>query len=475
MTGRSFGAAGGLAFLEPRFSRFAHEIVRLGSGVYLRFGEGVAAVTVDGAATLVEEFRRFFAGETRLIIAFRHPSVTDAPLLGNLFARRVPRLARRAGTPLGARSFVHFLYGRGVPVWAGRPVGWILPRLCAVPVYHRRADSRGMNAVRAAAAAGRFPLALAPEGQVTYHNDTFGELEGGTGRIALWCRDDLHKAGCTEPVRLLPLSVAYHYPDTAADILPKVLREVAAAVGLESDLEIDAHGALDRTATYHYLMTLTAHLVAQLEGLYAPFLPAGTTTGGSEDPGALRARIQAVCDAALRAGELVHHLPSSGSFLDRIFRLRDAGWRAMFRDDIERLSPLERAHADTRAEEAKVATRHMELVDVLEYVDPGSIGPEAPMHRFIEHAVDLHDVINRMRGGTIANRLRVKGRHAVVTAGRAASLDELVRGASPAASRQEGVDRITGYIRSEFERLIAQPTPGWPAPGSSRRRSTRRA
>ena len=209
---RHHGARGGLAFLAPRFSPAVHTFLSAVSPAYLRFGEGISAVRTEKAETLVGELEGFFAGQSRLIIAFRHPSVSDAPLLAYLFSRRLPRIARRLGKPLPRRTHVHFLYGRGVPVWAGAALGWILPRIAAIPVYNRRHDSRGMAAVRTAALEGRFPLALAPEGQVSYHNKAFGDLEAGTGRIALWCRDDLRAAGRREEVRILPLSIEYRYP-----------------------------------------------------------------------------------------------------------------------------------------------------------------------------------------------------------------------------------------------------------------------
>ncbi len=462
MSRPSRGAQGGLAFLAPRFSPAVHTFLSAVSPLYLRFGEGISAVRTERAETLVSELEAFCAGRSRLIIAFRHPSVSDAPLLAYLFTRRLPRIARRLGSRLPRRTHVHFLYGRGVPVWAGAALAWILPRIAAIPVYNRRHDSRGMAAVRKTALEGRFPLALAPEGQVSYHNKAFGELEAGTGRIALWCRDDLRAAGRSEDVRILPLSIEYRYPGEGREALVGILREIAARTGLEVDVDT----ADDRARVYELLLDLTGRLLSRIESAYhvtfgapagdpAVTAPESVTAGppgaaAPETPAALRRRIVALCDRVLRVGENVHGLASDGSLLDRVFRLRDAGWRRMFRDDLEALSPLERTLADAAAEEAKITTRHMELVDVLEYLDPAYISPEGPFERLAEYAVNLQDVVNRLLGGTIAGRMRIKGREAVVCAGTPVSVDEFAVGGTPSRT---AASQITNYIRSEFTSL----------------------
>lgn len=447
----TYGAQAGLSFLEPRFSRVVHELVRLASPLYLRFGEGVAGVELEGEETLRAEFSRFFAGDSRLIVAFRHPSVSDAPLLSYLFAHLLPRRARRGGRPFGRPSHVHFLYGRGVPVWAGRPVGWILPRVAAIPVYHRRLDSRGMSAVREAAVNGRFPLALAPEGQVTYHNKAIGPLEAGTGRIALWCADDLRAAGRQEDVRVLPLSLEYRYPRNAAGRIDHVLSWIREKTGLS--------GAGD----YGGLLELTGKLLSRIEELYETAFPShagqapGATDPGATDPGALTEHIRRLCDTALRAGERTHGLSPRGMLLDRVFRLRDAGWRRIFRDGIESFTALERSVADAAAEQARIAARHMELVDVLEYLDPDYIGPDSPAERLLEYALNLQDIVNRVLGGTIAGRMQIPGRTAVVSAGRAVSVSELTGGSRRGRSR-DAASRITAYVREEFTRLMGPAT-----------------
>ncbi len=459
MSRQNYGAAGGLPFLEPRYSRFAHTLVRHFSHAFLKLAEGISEVSVQGGSTLVEEYRRFGEGESRLIVTFRHPSASDAPLVGYLFGRKIQQMAEADGIRLPRRTLVHFLYGRGVPLWSGPGTGWLLPRIGAIPVYHRRVDSRGMAAVRAAAVDGRFPIALAPEGQVTYHNKSFGALEGGTGRLALWAKSDLEKRGESLPVRILPLSIEYRFGNRAGTTFDQILSWIEAKSGIASTIDHRAPGP----ELHEALISLTDRLIGRLETLYAPFFKRSAT------PPELPDRIERVCNTALRVGERSHGILGIGTLLDRVFRLRDAGWKRMFRDDLEGLSEIERSFADAFAEQAKLTTRHMELVDALEYLDPSYISPESDFDRFVEYALVLQDVVNRLLGGTIAGRMKVRGRRAIVTVGRPKSVDEILgEGAegpsAPGAHVSPGTEasqpgragsrRITEYVTREFTRLI---------------------
>lgn len=458
MSRRNDGAAPGLPFLEPRFSPTVHAVARLLSPLYLRFGEGVSRVKVRGAPTLVDEYHRFRRGESRLIVAFRHPSASDAAVVGYLFGKRLPELARREGRPLPGPAFVHFLYGRGVPLWAGPPTGWLLPRLGAIPVYHQRADARGMRAVRAAIVAGRFPVALAPEGQVTYLNKQFGALETGTGRIAVWGDKDLRAADGTgaPKVRILPLSLEYRYGRGAGAAFDGALRWIEEQTGLTTEI---GHRRPAKELQQG-LLTLTEELLNMLDRIYANHRRPGRSGVGGGAPGstagnretAAAGRVAAICDAVLRAGEAVHGLSGEGPLLKRLFRLRDAGWRWRFREDLARLSPAERSMADSLARQAKEAARHMEVADALEYLDPTYIAGDAPFERLLEYLLVLQDVVNRLSGGTIANRMRPSGRMAVVTVGAPRAIAELT--GEGATREREAARRVNAYIASQFEALI---------------------
>ncbi|MFQ3585066.1 MAG: 1-acyl-sn-glycerol-3-phosphate acyltransferase, partial [Cyanobacteriota bacterium] len=90
---------------------------------------GIARVEATGAETLAELYHQFQAGRIRLILAFRHVEVDD-PLTGlYLFSRLVPQAAHRQGIPLQLPIHAYFLYDRGMPLWGGKWLGWLLSRL----------------------------------------------------------------------------------------------------------------------------------------------------------------------------------------------------------------------------------------------------------------------------------------------------------------------------------------------------------
>ena len=67
-------------------------------------------------------------GACNLLIAFRHPSTRDPVVLADLFWNRVPRAARRLNLRVKRPIQLRFLYDRGIPIWAGPLIGWLLQR-----------------------------------------------------------------------------------------------------------------------------------------------------------------------------------------------------------------------------------------------------------------------------------------------------------------------------------------------------------
>lgn len=152
---------------------------------------GIRSVHLEGAKdlarTLDDDFKRTDAGRT--IIAFRHPSRDDPVVLFHVLARLVPRASTDQGfRPTHPISPV-FLYGRGVAVWGGPFVAWILPRSGAISVYHHQLNRASLDQVFDEVERGIQPLALAPEAQVTYHNEKVAYCRRGAALMAERARD----------------------------------------------------------------------------------------------------------------------------------------------------------------------------------------------------------------------------------------------------------------------------------------------
>ena len=420
--------------------------MRLASPLHLRLSEGVSRVQVAGIEALAEAYRRFYRRQIRLLIAYRHVSVHDPPLMAYLCCRALLREARRSRRPLGGLGHAHFLYGRAVMQWAGGAAAWLIPRIAGLPVTNRRSDVRAMRLVREHLTAGRFPVALAPEGQVTYHNHLLGPVEGGIGRLALWCLDDLERMNRPERLLILPVGIHYRYGDNPEGSLPALLRRIAAQAGLPAPAG----------PPYDGLLALTDGLLERMEEFYARFyrLPqgSGTRTGEVEEaeprsPAVLERRILRICNAALAVPEGFMKLQPLGTTLDRVFTVRQHSWDYLFRGDLEAKGPpcpLESVLADRLADETYLHQRHNELVDLLEYLRPDYISPDCSPNRLLEYALNLADLLNRLLGGNIGTRYSPPSKQARLIVGEPLDAGELLRAAK--GSRGERAALITRTV-----------------------------
>ena len=397
---------------EPRISEPLLSLFAAVSPVYLRFALRFRSVSLLGADRAVEAFRDFQEGRTRLVVAFRHPYGDEPQLVAHAIARSIPRAARRSGRPLPRRTHAHFVHGYEVPLWMGPFVRWLLPRAGAVPVHHVKFDKAGMARIRDLLANGKHPLAIAPEGQVSYTSEAVPRLERGTELLCRWCLADLAKAGRSETVQVLPVSVHYRYGRGGKRALERILRLLENACGLPRRPGASAHQRLRAAAEA---------TVAAAERFYAELDRSEGALPGSaaaaEAP-SLNARFGAVVEAALRAGERALRLPSDGDVPRRFYRIRQAGWDRIYRDGLDSLPPLDRALADRETAEAWYAMRHMELADLGSYLDFDSLREDDPIERYMETADNYWDLTSRLRGGNISDRLNIAKKDAVLVFGR---------------------------------------------------------
>lgn len=391
-------------------------------------------------------FRDFQEGRSRLLVAFRHPYGDEPQLLGDAISRVVPRLARKAGTPLPRLNHVHFIHGYEVPYWAPPIVRWILPRVGAVPVHHVKLDSKGVDRLRTLMREGPFPVALAPEGQVSYVSRDVPRLEQGFARLGVWCAEDMEKAGRPEEVTVLPLSVHHDHGREAPRFLERIL------LMLEDDCGIPRKpGASPRDR----LLAAAEALVAEAEAFYAGL--DGKAFERAEAGAGLDDRFAAVIEAALRAGERAMRLPAEGDVVRRVYAIRQAGWDRIFREDLRPgnppPSPVRRALMDRAAAEAWYAMRHMELADIGFYLKfDVTAADEGDAEALIETAVNYRDLASRLRGGNITDRSDPFPRKAVIVAGEPMRVRPLL----PAyrADRRATLEAMTKDLESRFRDCI---------------------
>lgn len=388
-------AEGGLGFVEPRFVPWVYTLMRLACPAYLRFIEGISKVETTGIEHLIGGFQQFYRRKARVLVVFHHASVHDAPVMVYLFCRSLPEAAGRAGEKLEGRGHAHFLYGRGVLNWAGGGAAFLFPRIAGIPVMNRKNDARSMRTIRRYLSDGPFPICLAPEAQVTYHNHRLGPFEGGTARLAAWCLEDLQRQERDEEILIVPVACHYLYPDHPERLFTRIIERIVDSAGLQPP---------SAASGYDRLIELTEGLLVKIETFYARFF---TIEKPGRKRASLRDRIERVCRAALAVPENFMRIRPEADLLSRVLTVRQLGWDYLFRSDLPeagRISPLDRVLMDRIADEVYLHLRHNELVDVLEYVQPEYIGPEASQNRLIEYALTLNDVINRLLGGDISTR-----------------------------------------------------------------------
>jgi hypothetical protein len=459
-----------LEFIPPRYNpwvmRSAYALLPLLLRVRLRpwLPAGIWPVICPNPEVLVEGFEQFQAGKIRLILAFRHSQVDDPMCLSYLFSRILPRTARDRGMTLQSPVHSHFMYDRGMPLWAGRWLGWYFARMGGIPVHRgRRLDLTAIKTVREYLVQGRFPFTIAPEGATNGHGEIVSPLEPGTAQIAFWTVEDLHKAGRGERVVLLPVGLRYFYPNPDWAALNRLMNQLEADCGLTVQSFNDPAAATIEDY-YQRLLRLAQQLLTRMELFYQRFYhrqvvehSAGVT---GDSAAAIAQRLSQILEAALKVGEEFFGLPSTGSIITRCRRLEEAGWAYIYRDDIDTLQhlpPLEQGLADWIADEASLQMRHMRLVESLVAVSGSYVREDPSFERFAETTLILFDLVERIKGTRVPRRPQLGVRQAVITLGDPMDISQ--RWPDYAQSRRAAkaaVETLTADLQAAMEALIEQ-------------------
>lgn len=411
------------------------------------------------AERLVEAYRAFFSGEARLIVAFRHPYGDEAQLMAYVIGRLLAREAAARGVRYPRAPHAHFVHGYEVPLWGGPFERWLLPRVGAVPVHHTLLDRRSIERIRALMRDGAFPLALAPEGQVSYTSEGLPRLEPGAARICAWCAEDLAAAGRTERVVILPLSVHHRWDGASEAGLDRLIGRIERKCGIVPGGEAGkgraaGGGAAGNVARFRRLNAIADAVLEAAERHY------GRCCGlVPPEPGtaARSARLAALREAALDSAERALRLSPEGDAIARVYRIRHACWDRIFRADIpdmKSLPDLERSLADRAAGEAWYASRHMELVDLAYYLDFDRLKESDPLSLFVETAQNYWDLVSRLEGGNISDRVSLRGRDAEVIVGEPLDAGKILAASGP--GRKEAVARLSARLEKAYLNCIQE-------------------
>lgn len=439
-------------FVPPHPTPFAVWLLRHFGSLYLRSAQGTREIRIGNMQRLHDAYLDFQEGRSRLILLFRHVEVADGPLMMNVLARQLSRydrrvVAKRDGRRLPKRPHAHFLYGKDVLNWAGAGARWIFPRLGGIPVVNTRMDRRSHATIRDTIVRGEYPLALAPEGQVTYQMFHVSDLSAGPGTMAHWIETDLvSEARKKQPeIVLLPLAIGYHFATDHRRLFDCILKRLEAAVGTEIPRSTEASETL---------LSATEVVVDRLESWYSTAFPGAFEATPPGSP--LSERIPALCNAILRCAELGVRANEADSLLRRLFGVRYRAMDLYHREDVDprSLPPMDKAWADFRVVDAVTIEHHSQIVDVLMYVRPQYIEGTPCSHRLVEYALNLLDVTNRVRGGNIDSRYSPKGKRARVIVGKPIDGGAVLR--DPETSPRTSIAALNRTVYESLRDLSAE-------------------
>lgn len=407
-----------LAFLPPKFNLWVLRLVTWLLPYWLKHKLQVTKINVSDIDRLVEVYKQSQMGRLRTIIAFRHPSADDAFCMAYLLTKMLPPAARAHRISIDPPIFAHFLYDRGIHLWAGKITSWLYPRLGGIPIHRGKADRVGLRTARQLLVNGEMPLAMAPEGATNGHNEVVSTLEPGAAQIGFWAMEDLVNAGRNEDVLILPIGIQYYYLDAPWDKLEQLLAELERECGLVVP-RYDSQVAISQSnrqgiqkLLYDRFYNLSQHLLYQMENFYAQFYryqildrpPPEQPMSRTE----IAKRLQHLLDFALQVSEGYFNLQPQGTKAARCRRIEQAGWDWIYREELNppgtNLSPVSRKLADRIATEADLRMWHMRLVESFVAITGTYVKDRPTIDRFAEVTLLLWDAIALIKGDTKTKR-----------------------------------------------------------------------
>ena len=215
-----------LEFIRPAYNPLVRYAAKGILPSWLRYNCDIFDVRIDNSMELVKLYEQFQQGKMRFMLAFRHPAVTDPPCIAQLLWNQLPKIARQQKIALRSPVHIHFIYDRGIPIWAGDSVGWFISKLGGTPIRRGTLDRIGLRSIRDLFLNGDFPMAAAPEGATNGHNEIVSPIEPGIAQFGFWCQEDLIKAQRNETVAIAPLGIRYFYSSAPWQYLERLLSEL---------------------------------------------------------------------------------------------------------------------------------------------------------------------------------------------------------------------------------------------------------
>jgi len=424
----------------PRVSKLFIFIVSILSKPYLSL-LGIAKIILSGEKIVFDVFQRALSKKSRCIIAFRHPDGREPQLLGWFFLFKLKALAAKSKVRFERRPHAIFIYGYEVVRWGGALARIFMPNLGAIPIHHTKIDSKGMERIYSAIIDGPYPIALAPEGQVSYSADTLPRIEHGIIRIGFQAANRLANKNMDCPLEILPLSIHYRYGRKGKAAMEKLLKKIEKLCGF-SRRETE-------TLSFTERLSKVREFILQInETRYRVKSDASLT---------FDQRLDRVVNTALETAERLLGLKSEGAFFPRLYKVRHDCWDRIFlpgTDSLKDTPRLKRAVMDLSAGEAWHISRHQELADFGWYFHHPLPTEETALHQKIEYVQNLWDFANRTMGGAFADRKNIPVEKVIIKAAPVINLSE--RLARYKADKKAAVAEATADLEKAFLSCIGE-------------------
>jgi hypothetical protein len=422
---------------------------------------GIVNIEAKNAEALAKLYHEFQASKVRFLIAFRHPEVEDPLSMSYLLSRIVPKVAKEKGISLKYPIHSHFMYERGMTLWAGNSLGWLFSKLGGVPIRRgKRIDRNAIQMARELFTNAEMPIAIAPEGGTNGHSSIVSPLEPGVAQLGFWCVEDLKKANREEQVFIIPIGIKYSYPKPPWQKIDSLLSKLEADSGLPVTENHQPEQEPEKIL-YQRVLGLAEYLISEMEEFYRRFyhqeLPQIIDSEKSINE-VLITRLHRLMDTALKITEKYFNVQPQGNFIDRCRRVEDAGWNYIYRDDIadiQSLPAFKRGLADWVAQEADLKMQHMRIAESFVAVTADYILEKPTPERFAETILLMFDMLSRIKDSTLPGRPRLGWKQAMIFVGEPICVNE--RWESCQGNKQalrKGVSELTQDLQVMLEGLI---------------------
>lgn len=436
-----------LDFIPPNFNPFIVKICQWGVPFWIKWKTPLVEIKGEKVERLVNLYQQFQSGKIRFLLAFRHPNTDDPFCMSQLLWRFVPETAKQQGIALSHPIHAHFMYDRGIPLWAGQFVTWLFPKLGGTSILRGKVDRLGLRSARDLFLTGQFPLAAAPEGATNGHNQSISPLEPGIAQLGFWCVEDLEKAERTEEVYLVPIGIQYFYLQDNWQDLEKLISQLEKDCNLPQKTE-----ELTTQSLYSRLMRLGNYLLDTMENFYRQFyhrsIPQDETLDFSD-------RLKRLLDIALTVSEEYFNLKPTGDLSSRCRRLEQAGWDCIYRYNLkgnDNWSAVELGLADRVAIEASLRMWNMRLVESFVAVTGRYIRENPTFDRFAETTLIVWRMINQLKGNTSIKPPNLGKKRAKLTVGEPISVNQ--KWSDYQTNRRQAVANLTQDLQNALEQMI---------------------